>query len=100
MSESFNVVETVKEGLGMAGGDHFDAVLKLYIDDVKRFMISAGVNRAVVDSKGSAGVIVRGVSDLWNYGSGEGKLSPYFVQAVIQLVYEGNPVDEPIQSPL
>lgn len=94
MSESFDIIDEVKNGLGMAGNDHFDAVLSLYIEDVKRFMLDAGASRAVVDSKDSAGVVVRGVSDLWNYGSGEGKLSPYFVQSVIQLVYKEDPVDE------
>ncbi|MCI9366311.1 MAG: hypothetical protein HFJ54_07320, partial [Clostridia bacterium] len=33
----------------------------------------------------SAGIIARGVSDLWNYGSGGTSFSPYFMQRAIQL---------------
>ena len=32
-----------------------------------------------------AGVFSRGVSDLWNYGSGGTSFSPYFMQRAIQL---------------
>jgi hypothetical protein len=36
----------------------------------------------------TTGVVVRGVSDLWNYGAGEGKFSEYFLQRAAQLAYK------------
>lgn len=74
----------IKTGLGITG-DYQDEALQFYIDEVKYFMRSAGVPQTVVDSSESVGVIIRGVADLWNYGSGSVKLSEYFVQRVIQL---------------
>lgn len=74
----------IKTGLGITG-NYQDEALQFYIDEVKYFMRSAGVPREVVDSSEAVGVIMRGVADLWNYGSGSVKLSEYFVQRVIQL---------------
>lgn len=74
----------VKAGLGITGTYQDDA-LKFYIDEVKNFMRAAGVPQETVESSESVGVIMRGVADLWNYGSGSVKLSEYFVQRVIQL---------------
>nr|DAW56639.1 MAG TPA: hypothetical protein [Bacteriophage sp.] len=74
----------IKIGLGITG-DYQDEAVSFYIDEVKYFMRSAGVPQNVVDSSESVGVIMRGVADLWNYGSGSVKLSDYFVQRVIQL---------------
>ena len=80
----------IKVGLGITGTYQDDA-LKLYIDEVKNFMRAAGVPQETVESSESVGVIMRGVADLWNYGSGSVKLSEYFIQRVIQLA--GNEVD-------
>lgn len=77
----------VKCGLGITG-TYQDETLKVYIAEVKQFLIDAGVNSAVVNSSKSVGVIVRGVSDLWNYGSGNAELSQYFMQRATQLAYE------------
>lgn len=74
----------IKAGLGIAG-DYQDETLTVYIDEVKAFMVSAGVPAAVVESSEAVGVIMRGVADLWNYGSGSVKLSQYFIQRTIQL---------------
>ena len=74
----------IKKGLGITG-EYQDEALLFYIDEVKHFMRSAGVPQSVVDSSESVGVIMRGVADLWNYGSGSVKLSEYFIQRVIQL---------------
>lgn len=81
------VLEKVKSALGIVGTFQ-DATLNEYISEVKEFMIDAGVSKEVVDSAASAGVISRGVSDLWNYGSGNSSLSPYFMQRVVQLTYK------------
>ena len=74
----------VKNALGIAG-DYQDATLQVYFDEVTEFLKSAGVPA----SKITAGVVARGVSDLWNYGSGTGELSPYFLQRAAQLSYKG-----------
>lgn len=74
----------IKAGLGITG-EYQDEALLFYIDEVKHFMRSSGVPQSVVDSSEAVGVIVRGVADLWNYGSGSVKLSEYFIQRVIQL---------------
>lgn len=74
----------VKKGLGITG-DYQDETLKIYIDETKQYMLSAGVHKSIVDSPISIGTIIRGVSDLWDYGSGSTGLSPYFKERCIQL---------------
>lgn len=85
----FDILTTVKTALGLQGNDYFDATLQIYIDEVKDYLISGGCSQAVVDSASSAGVIARGVADLWNYGSGSAELSPYFRERAIQLCSKG-----------
>lgn len=74
----------VKNGLGITGS-YQDETLQVYADEVKAFMKSAGVSQAVIDDSVSVGCILRGVADLWNYGSGNATLSEYFRMRVIQL---------------
>ena len=70
----------VKAALGIAG-DYQDATLTVYMEEVVDFLQNAGVS----DGSITTGIVARGVSDLWNYGSSEGKLSPYFMQRAAQL---------------
>ena len=70
----------VKSALGITG-DYQDATLSIYIDDVMSFLLDAGVTESNI----TGGIVARGVSDLWNYGSAEGKLSSYFIQRASQL---------------
>lgn len=79
-------LEAVKNALGITG-EFQDGTLKIYIDEVTAYMKNAGISEAVINSGVSAGVIARGVTDLWNYNGGAGKLSDYFYQRVIQLKY-------------
>lgn len=74
----------VKNALGIFG-DYQDDTLTEYINEVVAFLMDAGVNQNNITS----GVVARGVSDLWNYGSGNGKLSEYFMQRATQLSYKG-----------
>ena len=74
----------IKNGLGITG-TYQDNTLQVYVDDVKSFMKSAGVSDDVIQSEVSAGCIMRGVADLWNYGAGSANLSPYFQMRLIQL---------------
>ena len=70
----------IKTALGITG-DYQDATLQIYVDEVVDFLKEAGVP----EEKMTEAFIARGVSDLWNYGSGEGRLSQYFMQRAAQL---------------
>lgn len=85
------ILTKVKAALGVTGAFQ-DATLQFYIDEVKAFMRDAGVPSATVTSAVAVGCIARGVADLWNYGSGNAKLSDYFVQRMLQLKAAGAPV--------
>lgn len=78
----------VKKRIGITGS-YQDDVISGHIQDVKDFMESSGVNGAVMQSSKIIGAVTRGVSDLWDYGSGKGQFSPYFFQRVSQLCYDG-----------
>lgn len=78
------LLEEVKTRLAITGTFH-DALLSAYIDDVKAYLKSAGVD---AESTSAVGVIARGVADLWNFGSGEGKFSTVFYERVSQLAIE------------
>lgn len=89
------MLEKVKANLGITG-TYQDTTIQGWIDEVKQFLIEGGVSRAVVNDETSIGVITIGVKDLWNYGSGDGSLSPYFIQRATQLAYKKLPTpDEP-----
>ena len=83
----------VKKRIGIAG-DYQDDTLTGHIQDVKDFMQDAGVSEEVMQTTKIIGAVTRGVSDLWDYGSGNGEFSPYFFQRVTQLVYKGGEVGE------
>lgn len=74
----------VKNALGITG-DFQDATLRVYIDEVLAFLKDAGVPESSI----TYGLVARGVSDLWNYGAGEGKLSEYFYHRAAQLSLRG-----------
>lgn len=76
------LLTSVKSALGVVG-EYQDETISVYIAEVKAFLTSAGID----NSKITAGIVARGVSDLWNYGSGNGKLSDYFLQRATQLSY-------------
>lgn len=82
------LLEEVKINLNI-NGTQFDKQLTNYIQDVKGYLKSAGVPHTtgcdVVGSTLAVGVISRGVADLWNYGNGDTKLSPYFYERADQL---------------
>lgn len=73
----------VKSALGITG-DYQDATLQEYFDEVVEFLTDAGVSASNITS----GIVARGVSDLWNYGAGDGQLSTYFMQRATQLSYK------------
>lgn len=79
------MLENIKTLLGITT-DYQDSMLQLYIDEVIQYLLDAGVSQDIIDSGVATGIIARGVSDLWNYGSGGTRLSNYFMQRAIQLV--------------
>jgi len=81
---SEKLLDKVKTAL-MITGDYQDGALQIYIDEVLEYLRDAGIPQTTLDSQQIAGVVARGVSDLWNYGAGQGVLSPYFRERVIQL---------------
>lgn len=78
------MLSKVKSALGITG-DYQDETISEYIAEVCAFLTDAGVKSSDI----TAGVVARGVSDLWSYGSGNGKLSEYFMQRAAQLSYKG-----------
>lgn len=78
----------VKSLLGITG-EFQDATLRGYINEVLEFLSDAGVNKSVMQSEAIVGIVARGVSDLWNYGSGGATFSPYFMQRAAQLCMKG-----------
>lgn len=76
-------LDDVKKALGITG-NYQDDTIQVYFDEVVAFVNDAGVP----DKHITAGLIARGVSDLWNYGGAEGKLSEYFMQRCTQLAYK------------
>ena len=82
----------VKKGL-MINGNQFDDVLNIHISDVKSYLKFAGVDNSRLESNDVVGVILRGVSDLWNNSAGDVEFSPYFYDRVSQLVLSGGASD-------
>lgn len=74
----------VKSALGIEG-TYQDSTLSEYIDEVSAFLTDSGVSAERI----TAGIVARGVSDLWSYGAGNGKLSEYFMQRASQLALKG-----------
>lgn len=73
-------INDVKAALNITGC-YQDPTIQLYMDEVVGFLTEAGVKSADI----TTGLVARGVTDLWNYGGAEGKLSEYFMQRAAQL---------------
>ena len=63
----------VKKGLGMSGTD-FDTTLQPHFDAVMAYLKAGGATDETI----TAGLVVQGVRDLWNYDAGGGKFSQTF----------------------
>lgn len=79
---SQTILTDVKNSLGIQGNFQ-DNTINEYIVEVVDFLLDAGVTHDNI----THGLVARGVSDLWSYGSGEGKLSSYFLERATQLSY-------------
>ena len=76
-------LDDIKNALGITG-DYQNSTLQVYMDEVVDFLVDAGVKKGNI----TAGIVARGVADLWNYGGAEGKLSLYFKERAAQLSYK------------
>ena len=78
-------LDNVISALGITG-DYQDSTLNVYINEVESFLTDAGVRGTDITD----GLVARGVSDLWDYGAGNGAFSSYFIQRATQLSYRRN----------
>ena len=78
------LLEDVKTALGITG-TYQDNTLMSYIDEVTEFLLDSGITENNI----TVGIVARGVTDLWNYGSEEGKFSDYFLKRAVQLSFKG-----------
>lgn len=74
-------LDDIKNALNITG-TYQDETLTIYMNEVVDFLKKAGVENI------TTGIVARGVSDLWNYGGAEGKLSDYFIQRASQLALQ------------
>ena len=87
-----NLVKAVKLARGMTGTfEPQDGQLNIEIDTVIGLMVDGGISQEVANSEASAGVIARGIEDIKYNG---GKLSEFFWQRAIQLVYKTPTTEE------
>lgn len=78
------LLKRVKTALNITG-DYQNETLKVYIAEVKRFLLDSGVSEETIKSEKCVGAVARGVADLWG---GEKSFSEYFCQCATQLRYE------------
>jgi hypothetical protein len=82
------LLEECKKGLDMSiSTPAIDESIAQKIRTVKSFMKRAGVPEENMYDDLAAGIIVMGVSDLWELQSGEVKFSPAFTTMLTQLTY-------------
>ncbi|MDE6314020.1 MAG: hypothetical protein K2M46_10485 [Lachnospiraceae bacterium] len=86
-------LEKIKAALGI-GDTYHDETLMIFLEECRDYLKDAGVNSATINSTKAIGILCRGVTDLWNYGSGTGKLSAYFYERASQLYYEDSKSEE------
>lgn len=77
-------LEEIKKAMNIEGDYQNDTVM-LHMREVKEYLRDAGVSDRILESERAVGILTRGVSDLWNYGSGNTSLSSYFKERAVQL---------------
>lgn len=94
MTEAELLVE-VKTGLNIpTESTAHDAVLTQKIRAAQAFILGAGVSPEMLATDRGTGLIVLGVTDLWNIQAGEVKFSPAFAPLVTQLACASLPDEE------
>ncbi len=83
---TIDMLAECKKGLNIElSNQDLDGVLTQKITAVKSFLKNGGVTEAVLDTEDAIGVVVVGVTDLWNLETGEIKFSPVFYMLATQL---------------
>lgn len=77
------MLNDVKANLGITGTFQ-DKTIIGWIKEVESFLIESGIDKNNIN----VGIVTLGVKDLWNYGSGNGELSPYFYKRATQLAFK------------
>ena len=78
------MLDQVKKLLGITGKFQ-DETIQGWIDEIKQLMIDGGIPSSIVDDVKSAGVIARGIDDVYFQKT---DLSNYFWQRATQLEYK------------
>ncbi len=78
------MLDQVKKLLGITGKFQ-DETIQGWIDEIKQLMIDGGIPSSIVDDVKSAGVIARGIDDVYFQKT---DLSNYFWQRATQLAYK------------
>lgn len=78
-------LEDVMAAMGQGGNDYLIPQIQPFYEEVISFLVNSGIPLESI----TVGIVARGVSDLWNYGAGDGKLSSYFLQRATQLYTPG-----------
>lgn len=75
------MLDEVKKCLGITG-EFQDSVIQSWIDEIQNLMIDGGISSSIAKRKTSAGVIAKGIDDIYFQ---KGELSTYFWQRAVQL---------------
>ena len=78
------MLDQVKKLLGITGKFQ-DETIQGWIDEIKQLMIDGGIPSSIVNDVKSAGVIARGIDDVYFQKT---DLSNYFWQRATQLAYK------------
>lgn len=73
------MLTAVKKALNITG-TYLDDTLSIYIETVTGFLSGCGIPESEI----KAGLVARGVSDIWNYGQADGKYSEAFLMMAKQ----------------
>lgn len=79
------ILEDVKKANTIGSGKYLDGTVVVWIDEVERYLIDAGVSKERIINGEANGLISLGVNDIWNSGAGDGRLSDYFNKRMIQM---------------
>ncbi len=78
------MLEKVKKSLGITGKFQ-DETIQGWINEIQQLMIDGGISPSIVNDEKSAGVIAKGIDDLYFQKT---NLSQYFWQRATQLAYK------------
>lgn len=59
------LLNQVKDAIGMGGNNYNDKTIRIWVGEVKQYLLEAGVNAEVLRSTLAVGCIARGVDDVW-----------------------------------